>query len=213
MQRNGSSQALVSWKMLVGSLPRGIVAFVVAVAGLCVGLPLAVFGIGLPVLAGMLLVCGKIMGTDRRLVADWESGESAKAAREEGATGNEAWPGSWREWLRVLRDARNYRGLVYGIGQFPVSILAFTLAVLVPAVGIALLLSPLAQWASVQWFSFDLFQKDAVMHWLFPEWTSMQRAWFNAGLGAIIGFGIPFLFRKMGEAYAAWIRLAAGSIR
>ncbi|WP_372633371.1 sensor domain-containing protein [Cohnella sp.] len=209
----GWTQAIVSWKLLLGSLPRGIVAFVIAVAGLSVGLPLAVFAIGLPILAGMLAACERILDMDRRLIAAWESPQAKSPALrfDLQETIADLRKDGWRGWLGVLRDARQYRNLAYGIGHFPVSILAFVLAIVIPVTAAALLLSPAAELVSSRLFSFSLFEDDLIMQWIFPEWSSFQRSWFNTGLGLLLLLATPFLLRKLGACYAAWIRWISGA--
>lgn len=95
MKIKGLSQTIAAWKMLLGSLPRGIVAFVIAVAGLSIGLPLALFVIGLPILVGMLAACERIMGVDRRLVANWESNGNMRPVLLESA-----YPTAEAGWFR-----------------------------------------------------------------------------------------------------------------
>ncbi|PRX60904.1 putative sensor protein [Cohnella sp. SGD-V74] len=213
MKITGWTQAIVSWKLLLGSLPRGIVAFVIAVAGLSVGLPLAVFAIGLPILAGMLAACERILDMDRRLIAAWESPQAKSPALRFGLqeTIADLRKEGWRGWLGVLRDARQYRSLAYGIGHFPVSILAFVLALVIPVTAAALLLSPAAELVSSRMFSFSLFEDDLIMQWIFPEWSSFQRSWFNTGLGVLLLLATPFLLRKLSACYASWIRWISGA--
>jgi hypothetical protein len=213
MKITGWTQAIASWKLLLGSLPRGIVAFVIAVAGLSVGLPLAVFAVGLPILAGMLAVCERILDMDRRLIAAWESPQAKSPPLRFGLqeTIADLRKEGWRGWLGVLRDARQYRNLAYGIGHFPVSILAFVLVLVIPVTAAALLLSPAAELVSSRMFSFSLFEDDLIMQWIFPEWSSFQRSWFNTGLGVLLLLATPFLLRKLSACYAAWIRWISGA--
>jgi len=218
MKITGWTQAIDAWKLLLGSLPRGIVAFVIAVAGLSVGLSLAVFAIGLPILAGMLAACKRILDMDRRLISAWESPQEKSSQAKSPALRfglqeiiADLRKDGWRGWLGVLRDARQYRSLAYGIGHFPVSILAFVLALVIPVTAAALLLSPAAELVSSRLFSFSLFEDDLIMQWIFPEWSSFQRSWFNTGLGVLLLLATPFLLRKLGAYYAAWIRWISGA--
>ncbi|WP_239618213.1 sensor domain-containing protein [Cohnella mopanensis] len=201
-----------SWIILLGALPRGIGAFVIAIAGLSVGLPLAVFVIGLPLLAGMLIVCERILGIDRRLLAELDNKQSLNSQNlnsdkiNVADIANDSRLKNWRGWLSILGNKQQYWNLVYGIFQFPISILTFVLAVLIPALALGLMLSPVAAIVSTEFFQFDLFAGDWFMNWLFPDWTSFQRSWFNAGLGAVLLLSAPYLIRKLVGCYSAWIR-------
>jgi len=210
--KNKSKQAYAVWKIFIGSLPRGIATFVVAIAGLSVGLSLAVFFIGLPVLAATLIVCERLMGVESRLLKNWEN--PAKESEDDPFRVSEIRHDrrlkGWRGWMEVLGNVQYYRGLAYGIGQFPVSILAFVLAIVIPVTGFGLMLSPAAEWVSTHMFSFDLFEQDMFMNWVFPDWSSQQRAWFNTGLGVIVLAATPFLLRKLGGLYSTWIHWISG---
>ena len=114
MKKITKMKAFRTWTILVGSLPRGIVAFVIAVAGLSVGLPLAVFVIGLPILAGMLTVCERILGTERRLVAGMDNPMDGNSLQVEKLVGinkveditKDSRLKNWRGWLEVLEIGR-----------------------------------------------------------------------------------------------------------
>lgn len=204
-----------AWIILISSLPRGIGAFIITVAGLSVGLPLAIFVVGIPLLAGMIIGCERILNMDRKLLAEMDHREAASTPQPEGANfgdfAKDERLRNWRGWASILGNKQSYWNLVYGLFQFPVSILAFVFAIIIPAVGIGLTLSPLAELVSTRYFSFDLFAKDWFMNWLFPEWSSFQRSWFNAGLGSILLLSMPFLMRKLVGYYAAWIRWISGT--
>ncbi|TVX98784.1 sensor domain-containing protein [Cohnella terricola] len=209
---NNSKQAIAVWKVFIGSLPRGIATFVIAIAGLSVGLSLAIFFIGLPILAGMLIVCERLLGVEIRLLKNWENpaNESKDEPFRISEIRHDQRLKGWRGWMEVLGNPQYYRSLAYGIGQFPVSILAFVMAIIIPATGFGLMLSPAAEWVSTHMFAFDLFEKDMFMNGLFPDWTSQQRAWFNTGLGVILVAATPFLLRKLGGLYSAWIHWISG---
>lgn len=214
-------RAWAAWGILLGSLPRGIAAFVVAVAGICIGLPLAVFFVGLPVLAATLIGCKELMTGERRLISAWESGDVVPNAWQSGkdlpsmttvTTGKNS--GVWRGWLAPLTIGYNYRGLVYGFLQLPIGIAAFTIAVVIPFTALGLTLSPLADYVSGQFFSFELFAGDWFMNHslFFSDWSSFERAWLVAGIGAILFLLTPPLLRMLGRCYAAWINWIAGPI-
>lgn len=210
-------RAVAAWTILILSLPRGIAAFVIAVAGVSIGLSLAVFVVGLPVLAATLIGCGELLLIERRLVTAWRNGEAIPSEWQarEGMAGIAALPGaeslrSWRGWKSVLTNADGYRGLIFGFFQLPVSILAFTLAIVIPAVAFGLLLSPVAQFVSTKLFEFDLFAEEWTRNYLFPNWTDFQHSLFVAGIGAILLLLTPWILRRLGRCYAAWIDFISG---
>ncbi|BBI35059.1 sensor domain-containing protein [Cohnella abietis] len=213
-------KALKAWKILIGSLPRRIIIFVIAIAGLCVGLSLAVFVVGLPLLAGTLIWCHRMLRIENRLISDYENREADSIQHqtlEEGmslkAVAGDERLKSWRGWLEVLGDIQQYRNLAYGIIQLPIGILSFVFAILIPAVAIGLMLSPLAEVISSKFFSFHLFDKEWLMNVAFPNWSNLQRSWFTAGIGLALFVTVPFLLRKLGGYYASWIYWISGTHR
>ncbi|MBB6732529.1 sensor domain-containing protein [Cohnella zeiphila] len=75
------TSAYSAWKMMIAGLPRGIAMFVVAVVGVCLGVPLLIVGVGIPILAGTMSWCEKRMAEDSRRWGTWGRG----AQRTQGA--------------------------------------------------------------------------------------------------------------------------------
>lgn len=71
-------QSIHAWKMLILSLPKGIIAFVIAVTGLCASLPLIIVWVGLPLLALTLAWCRSMMSSEHKTVEAWSSGNSRR---------------------------------------------------------------------------------------------------------------------------------------
>lgn len=206
--------ALLAWRMLFLSLPKGIAAFVIVVAGLSVSLPLSVFLIGLPLLAGMLVMSRGIMMGEVNTVTAWLQGKEYPDRTENraqaGQNGGEQQ--GWRAWLAsVLKDGRSYRGILFGILQLPIGIAAFTFAIVLPATALAVTLSPAAYEVSMRLFEFDLFENtwglDRLTEW---ELTSAQRSWIAGGVGLLFTLLLPLMFKGLGRLYAAWILSVAG---
>lgn len=203
--------ALLAWRMLFLSLPKGIAAFVIVVAGLSVSLPLSVFLIGLPLLAGTLVMCRGMMMGEVNTVTGWLQGKEYPAdSAQAGRNGGEQQ--GWRAWLAsVLKDGRSYRGILFGLLQLPIGIAAFTFAIVLPATAFAVLLSPAAYEVSMRLFEFDLFENtwglDRLTDW---ELTSAQRSWIAGGVGLLFMLLLPLIFKGLGRLYAAWILSVAG---
>ncbi|MFS0728216.1 sensor domain-containing protein [Paenibacillus sp. 1P07SE] len=203
--------ALLAWKMLVLSLPKGIGAFIIIVAGLSVSLPLSVVLIGLPLLAGTLVLSRRIMVDEAKFVEGWLQGKEYPAApAEEGSSGG-AQQG-WKSWFSsVMKDGRSYRAILFGILQLPVGIAAFTFAIVLPTTAFAVLLSPAAYEVGMRWFEFDLFAQswglDRLVDW---ELTSAHRSWIAGGVGLLLTLLQPLLMKGLGRLYAAWILSISG---
>ncbi|MDQ6420432.1 sensor domain-containing protein [Paenibacillus sp. LHD-117] len=203
--------ALQAWKMLVLSLPKGIAAFVVAVAGLSASLPLSVFLIGIPLLAATLVLCRSIMVREARFAAAWLQGKEqpADSAPPDPTAGEQQ---GWRSWLlSVLKDGRSYRSILFGILQLPIGIAAFTFAIVLPITAFAVLLSPIAYEVSMRLFDFDLFSSawglDRLLDW---NLTSAQRSWIAGGVGLVFVLLLTPLLKGLGRWYAAWILSVSG---
>ncbi|RIE04518.1 sensor domain-containing protein [Cohnella faecalis] len=192
----------------------GIAVFVIAIVGVCVGLPLAPFIIGLPILAATLKACERLMSGERKLAATWDRGEAhdpehweAQAAQsndsERAATG-------WRSWIATLGRVQNYRGLLFGVAQLPATISAFTLAIVIPATFAGIALTPLAYLVSDRVFSFELFGDDWLLNRVFTNLTPENYSYIIGGIGLVLLLLTPYLIRRLGRMYAAWIRWIAG---
>lgn len=208
MKRKKQSAAK-AWKMLILSLPKGIAAFVTVVVGLSVSLPLSVFLIGLPLLAQTFILLSRMMGAERVYADSWKNGINPDGGEGAGTPEANRWSG-WKALLSVLGQGRSYRGIAYGLIQFPVGIASFTLAIVLPVTAWAVMLSPLAQMVSMRWFSFDLFAYDSGVQWLLPELSSSDLSWIYAGVGALLVLLMPMLLRMLGRMYAGLIIGIAG---
>ncbi len=204
--------AFEAWKMLILSLPKGIAAFVIAVAGISVSLPLSVFLIGLPLLAAVLILCRRMLESEKKLVDAWLIGEKPTEAGGAAAADPASASSGWKGLLSVLGSARAYRSLFYSISQLPVGIASFTIAVVLPATAFGIMLSPLTYWVSDRFFQFDLFQTGWSVNGLFPQLTvtSYQLSWIYGGVGALLVLLLPVVLRTLGRFYAVWIQGIAG---
>ncbi|RIX51389.1 hypothetical protein D3P08_15830 [Paenibacillus nanensis] len=203
--------ALQSWKMLILSLPKGIAAFVILVAGLSVSLPLSVFLIGVPLLAATLAACRAIMVGEGRYATAWFQGkEKAAVTAPQGTAPGEQ--RGWRPWLlSVLKDGKSYRGILFGIMQLPIGIAAFTFAIVLPVTAFAVLLSPAAYEVSMRLFDFNLFSHKWGLDLLFDlDLTSAQRSWIAGGVGLVFTLLLPLMLKGLGRWYAAWVMSVSG---
>lgn len=219
--------ALQAWIIMLLSLPRGIIAFVVAITGICVSIPLMIVWIGFPLLDMTLRICRSLLGEEERQVNQWlqppssyELGNqvhSEQSNEQYTERSNELeqqftsykWQGFSRLWS-MLQDRRSYQGLLYCILQLPVGIINFTIALVLPLTFIAVMLAPIANHFSLQYYSFDLFEGNkSLLTYLLPTLTSFEHSLIVGGVGIVLVLLIPTMLRAFGRVYTTWIRVIA----
>lgn len=198
-----------AWLMLMLSLPKGIVSFVLIVAGLSAGLPLFIIFIGVPLLAFTFLVTRRMMHAERNYAQAWLLGERISPELSNSMDVHQT-PSGLRGMLSVFTEGSSYRAIVYSLFQLPVGILAFTLAIVLPVTAFGVTLSPLAYELSMTWFGFDLFANDLQLNFWYFELTSEERAWTSGGIGLLLLLATPALLRGLAQLYATWVIGIAG---
>ncbi|MBB6672894.1 sensor domain-containing protein [Cohnella nanjingensis] len=195
--------AISAWKMLLLALPRGIAMFVVAVAGICIGLTLSIIGIGIPILAGTLSWLSKMKQDDERRWDSWRLGaKAAPATIGAAAADDDGQPSSaWRSWFGTILRPQSIRAAGYAILQFPISIAMFVVAVTIPATVFALIVSPAAYKVSMYLYHFELFNDTEVMQMLLPPLSPFERSLVVAGIGFFLLLFLPALLRLCGSLY------------
>ena len=211
------SGAYLAWIHMISALPRGVAMFVVAVVGTCLGVALAIVGIGIPILAGTMAWCERQMIEDQLRWGRWRRGE-----RKEGREANpqadisadvpaeeagERPASGWKSWFVAVTRIQGYRAIFYNIAQFPLSIAVFCASVIVPAVVFGLILEPLAYKVSMYLYQFPLYFDDDVMRMLLPPLSPFQRALTVAGAGLVLLLFMAPLMRGFGRLYDGWVRL------
>lgn len=211
------SSAFEAWKLLAGGLPRSIAMFAVAVVGICLGLALTIVGVGIPILAGTLAWCERMMREDQRRWGRWRRGEK-QAVREPAVQASpaetpvgEAGEGAiaangWSHWLQAIRRGEGYRAALYCIGQFPFGVALFTLSIAVPATVFGLMLEPVAYKVSMYLYGFQLYFDDEVMRMLLPPLTPFQRSLAAAVVGLFLFLFMAPLLRAFGRLHDGWVR-------
>ena len=192
------------------SLPKGILAFVIAVTGLCASLPLIIVWVGLPLLAFTLAWCRSLLSSEERVVTAWSEGTRGNIQSADVHSPAFRWAGL-RSLGQMLRDGASYRGILYSLLQLPAGIAGFTLALVLPLTAFSALLSPLAQRFSSSVFSYDLNLLDPEFFFFLSSASSDERAWILCGLGFALLLILPLLLVGIGRVYAAWISKVAGT--
>jgi len=209
MKRQSAWEA---WKLLILSLPKGIGAFLFAVAGLAVGIAASAVIVGLPLLAFVLIVCRRMLESEHGLTSAWLNGRKPADGTAPAHGGPAQGQGGLKRLLAVFTDGRSYRGIIYGLLQLPAGVVCFTLALVLPAVALAVTLSP-AAWIFVKGqFGYELYADG----WLFEMmgrtlgFTPYEQSWIVAGFGLLLMLLVPPAVRMLGRFYAAWIEGIAG---
>lgn len=202
-----------AWKLLFLSLPKGIGAFLFAVAGLAVGIAASAVIVGLPLLAFVLIVCRRMLASEHEQTAAWLNGRKPADEAAPGHGGSAQHRRVWRSLLSVFADRRSYRGVVYCLLQLPAGVVCFTLALVVPAVALAVMLAP-AAWVIVEGqFGYELFADG----WLIERMgrtlglTPYEQSWIVGGFGLLLALFVPAAVRMIGRFYAAWLEGVAGT--
>lgn len=204
-------RSINAWKMLMLSLPKGIIAFVIAITGLCVSLPLVIIWVGLPLLALTLTWCRTMMISEQKAAEAWSQGKGGASQQI-----MPDHPAAFRwEGLRTLgsqlRQGESYRGILYSILQLPAGILGFTLALALPSVAISALLSPVVQKVSSSVFSYDQNMLDPDVFVFLSGTTPDERSWIVCGMGFVLLLMLPLLLSGLGRLYTAWINMISGT--
>ncbi|AIQ56590.1 hypothetical protein PBOR_06285 [Paenibacillus borealis] len=193
------------------ALPKGIIAFVIAITGLCVSLPLVIIWIGLPLLALTLTWCRTMMTNEQKVAEAWShgKGEAAQQIMPDN-TAVFRWEGL-RTLGSQLRQDQSYRGILYSILQLPAGILGFTLSLVLPSVAIGCLLAPAVHKISTELFSFDPNMLDPEVFFFLANRTSSERSWIVCGIGFVMLLLLPLLLQGIGRLYTAWINMISGT--
>ena len=125
---------------LLLSFPLGLFYFLLTVIGLAVGVSTLVIWIGLPVLFATFMIIRGMAEIERRMVTSLlHVSFPAQLHRHDAPQ-----QGFLRRFGSVLRDPLTWTGTIYMILKFPLGIISFTLALVLPLVAIAVTALPVA---------------------------------------------------------------------
>ncbi|GII80313.1 histidine kinase [Sphaerisporangium rufum] len=123
-------------------LPLAIPSFALLIAGLAAGLATVAFYLGLPILAGTLLVARGFADVERRRLAEL-SGHPVPRPRYAPPP---AGAGRFRRMVNPLTGGQSWLDLLHGIITFPFAIIGFVVTVTWWSVAVAGLLYPVYGW-------------------------------------------------------------------
>ncbi|MEV4097346.1 sensor histidine kinase [Streptosporangium saharense] len=133
-------------RYLLAGFPVSIVFFVLAVAGFSAGVGTVVVWIGLPILAGTLMMARGMADVERRMLAD-VLGRPVPRPRYRPAPER---AGRFRRLVNPLTSGQSWLDLLYGILSFPLTVLAFVVTVTWWAGTILGLASPIYGWITAR---------------------------------------------------------------
>ncbi|MER7132924.1 sensor histidine kinase [Streptosporangium saharense] len=133
-------------RYLLAGFPVSIVFFVLAVAGFSAGVGTVVVWIGLPILAGTLMMARGMADVERRMLAD-VLGRPVPRPRYRPAPER---AGRFRRLVNPLTSGQSWLDLLYGILSFPLTVLAFVVTVTWWAGTILGLTSPIYGWITAR---------------------------------------------------------------
>ncbi len=125
---------------LLLSFPLGLFYFLLTVIGLSVGVSTIVLWVGLPVVFATLVVIRGMAEVERRLVA----GLLHIPVPVQHDRHSWQQQGFLRRFGSILRDPLTWTSTIYMILKFPLGLISFVLALVLPIVSISLLALPLA---------------------------------------------------------------------
>jgi hypothetical protein len=138
--------------LLVVALPLGVLYFVFLVAGISLGIGLAVIFVGLFILLGVMAGARGLAAAERGLISGMLGApvEAPPAPAREG--------GLWRRAGALMGDPGTWKSMLYLLLRFPLGIFSFSVAVSLVAVSLALIAAPLYYLApTLPWYSPEQF--------------------------------------------------------
>lgn len=127
---------------LVG-FPTAVIAFVLLIAGMAVGVGTTVIWIGVPLLAGTLMIARGFADAERGWLSDVLKRPPVRPRYKPAPAG----AGRFRRLVNPLTSGQSWLDLLHGIVNFPLAIVSFVLTVVFWAVPIAGLSYPL--WGAI----------------------------------------------------------------
>lgn len=186
--------------MLLG-LPRGIIYFVLAMAGLSLSAGFSVLIIGVPFFLMFMAVCRAVSLAEGRLI---ESMTGVRMPRRPVYEGKAL--GFWARIGEMLKDRRTWTTIAYFILMLPIGILYFVIAFAGVAVSLSFIALPIvAVLARAGWFGLSAVDLSSTAQ---PEWV------FNTAFGIpVLGVagvllltGLMHLVRGVGRLHATFAK-------
>jgi two-component system, OmpR family, sensor histidine kinase BaeS len=175
-------QTLSSITYLLLGLPFGILYFVVLIVGFSLGLPLAIFWLGLPVLYATFVVASSFARFERWLLESLLG--RAVLYRIEVPSTKASWLGRFGRHLALLIT---WKELIYLILKFPFGLVSSIITIVLLCLDLGLLLSPLLLLTKLDLPVLELGRYTLKMN-------SLENAAISLAIGVVLTFvSLPFL--------------------
>jgi hypothetical protein len=186
--------------MLLG-LPRGIIYFVLVVAGLSLSAGFSVLIIGVPFFLMFMAICRVVSLAEGRLMEAMTGVRMPRRPVYQGAA-----RGFWARTGEMLKDRRTWTTIAYLLSMLPIGIVCFVLAVAGLSISLTLIALPITVTMSqAGWFGMTATEIFATAQ---PEWI------FNTGLaipilglaGVLLLTSLMHLARGIGRLHAMYAK-------
>lgn len=175
------------------SFPLGLIYFVFLIAGLSLGIGLAVIWVGIPILLLVLAGWWGMLIFEREMTVRLLHVDIAPLARDSNPP-----QGMWARIKATLSNPVTWKGLFYLIARFPLGILAFVVVVTWLSLTVGLISAPFVySFASVNVGSGRV--------------ATMSDALLCAVVGFVIGFAGMHLMNLLAYVYGQFARLMLGA--
>ncbi|NUR89483.1 MAG: sensor histidine kinase [Nonomuraea sp.] len=177
--RSRMRRVLLDSRYTLVGFPTAVIAFVLLIAGFAAGLGTAVVWIGVPILAGTLLMARGFADAERGWLSDVLARPPVRPRYKSAPAG----AGRFRRIVNPLTSGQSWLDLLHGIINFPISIVSFVLTVTFWALPVAGLTYPL----------YGLATSRIPGNTELPELLGIGRG-YSTNVIFYVGLGIVFLF-------------------
>lgn len=196
---------------LLLSFPMGLLYFLLTVIGLTIGISTIVIWIGLPLLFVTLVLIRGMAVMERRIVASLLRtpfpAQTPISYHQEQRFLKRFWS--------ILRDPLTWTSVIYMVLKLPVSIISFTLALVLPIVSASLTLLPITYLISLFVDSILLKSGISATSYIIPYFIEIHgqfdlvmfaRSFIGVPVGLIAWFATRFLLNALAQASAEMAR-------
>lgn len=179
---------------LLLSLPLGVLYFVILITGYSLGIGLVITLVGLPILVAMIFVTYILGDLDRTITSKLLG---IRIGKPEARPSND--DSAKSILVAQLKSVQFWKELLYLLLKMPIGVIAFTVAIVVISVSLALVLTP---------FIYTYIPDAQIMLWNGFEVDTMQKAVVTSIVGIILTvLCVPLInaFSRFLGAMSVWV--------